>query len=100
MTIPNGMVIPKENFYQAKEWNGGRNAIPFPHFIPLYQAWPKLLVFGNGKRTIWGFNGTKAMRPFGLDKIKFLNQFNRILHNRDSLCLIVRLERVANLQLS
>ena len=41
MTIPNGMVIPKEKIYQAKEWNGGSNVIPFPHSIPSYQAWPK-----------------------------------------------------------
>ena len=31
MVIPKGMVIPKSKIYQAKEWNGGRNVIPFHH---------------------------------------------------------------------
>ena len=43
MAIPKGMVIPNKNIYQAKEWNGGRNVIPFPHSIPPYQERPRSL---------------------------------------------------------
>ena len=38
MVIPKEMVIPKSKIYQAKEGNGGKNVIPFLHYIPPYQV--------------------------------------------------------------